>query len=266
MSDEAVRTDRYRIVLCRTEGAGNLGSVCRAMKAMGFRHLDLVNPAPSAVRPELVKEMAIHAYDIFETARYFPTLEDALADSSLSAAFARRQGSLRKTGFRELPDFQVEMAARQGSAEHRGGLISLVFGNEKHGLDKEEVSRCTYSIQIPTHTDFPSLNLAQAVQIACWELRQITKDHRKAKKLQMSTPSRSAPLSIQEFADLGKEVVSIFQNLGFYHKGGEEKAREMWRDLFTRAGVDLEEAKWLQGTMGKLRGIKPKLQEEAQDS
>ena len=256
MSDEAVKTDRYRIVLCRTEGAGNLGSVCRAMKAMGFRHLDLVNPASSAVRPELVREMAIHAYDIFETARYFPTLEEALADSSLSAAFARRQGSLRKTGFRELPDFRGEMALRLNTQED--GITSLVFGNEKHGLDKEEVSRCTYSIQIPTHTDFPSLNLAQAVQIACWELRQITKDHRKAKKLQMSTPSRSTPLKIQEFADLGNEVVSIFQNLGFYHKGGEEKAREMWRDLFTRAGLDQEEAQWLQGTMGKLRGIKPK--------
>lgn len=240
----------FRVVLCRTEGPGNLGAVCRAMKTMGITDLALVDPSPGALDPSLVREMALHAFDLFEQARSFPTLEEALADCCGSAAFARRQGNQRKTGFFELPEFRKMMEERPGSA----APVALVFGNEKHGLNTQEVEACTWSVQIPTHPDFPSLNLAQAVQIACWELRQLPRALRAPQ-----TGSRSRMMHPQTQGQNGaaaEELVEAFTRLGFYSLGGRAEALVMWRDLLTRAGINREEAAWLKGTFGKLRGLK----------
>ena len=44
MSTKSNLLKQFRIILCETSHAGNIGSVARAMKTMGFSNLYLVNP------------------------------------------------------------------------------------------------------------------------------------------------------------------------------------------------------------------------------
>ena len=50
--------------------------------------------------------------------------------------------------------------------------VGLVFGSEREGLTNEELSLCHLLVKIPSSDSFPSLNLAQAVMILCYELFQ----------------------------------------------------------------------------------------------
>jgi tRNA/rRNA methyltransferase len=46
----------------------------------------------------------------------------------------------------------------------------MVFGPEKHGLTREDLSYCHLLVEIPTDTRQPSMNLGQAVAVCLYEL------------------------------------------------------------------------------------------------
>ncbi len=52
----------------------------------------------------------------------------------------------------------------------RSGRIALVFGPEKHGLTREDLSLCHLLVEIPTDPGQPSMNLGQAVAVCLYEL------------------------------------------------------------------------------------------------
>ena len=52
----------------------------------------------------------------------------------------------------------------------RGGRIGLMFGPEKHGLTREDLSFCHVLVEIPTDSKQPSMNLGQAVAVCLYEL------------------------------------------------------------------------------------------------
>jgi tRNA/rRNA methyltransferase len=48
--------------------------------------------------------------------------------------------------------------------------VALVFGPEKHGLTREDLSYCHLLVEIPTDPAQPSMNLGQAVAVCLYEL------------------------------------------------------------------------------------------------
>lgn len=157
-----MESDAPGIVLCRAEGAVNVGASCRAMKAMGITRLEL------AACPEydetIVKTYALSAFDVYASAKRHDSLEAALSGFSYAAGFTRRRGQRRKE-----PMLVGELAARLVSG--CPGSAALVFGNERDGLSDAELAACDDAVAIPSSELFPSLNLSHAVQIACWEYR-----------------------------------------------------------------------------------------------
>ncbi len=65
-----------------------------------------------------------------------------------------------------LPD----LAALVRQEMERGGRVGLVFGPEKHGLTREDLSFCQVLVEIPTDARQPSMNLGQAVAVCLYEL------------------------------------------------------------------------------------------------
>jgi tRNA/rRNA methyltransferase len=154
---------RIRIVLSHTSHPGNIGAAARAMKNMGLHRLVLVNPRhfpdPQA------EAMAAGATDVLANAQVCATLEEALAGTTFATALtARRRGLAVEPLWAR--DAAGELAALASENE-----VALVFGNETAGLSNEEVSLCARWAKIPTDPAFSSLNLAQAVQVLCYELR-----------------------------------------------------------------------------------------------
>ncbi|HEX6828976.1 MAG TPA: RNA methyltransferase, partial [Burkholderiales bacterium] len=152
-----------RVVLVRTSHPGNIGAAARAMKTMGLGDLRLVSPKhfpdPQA------EALASGAGDVLERARMCATLDEALAGAVLAAGASARGRELR------AETLDARRAAERLAAAAAHQPVALVFGAEQAGLTSEELGRCQLLVRIPANPDYPSLNLAAAVQILAYELR-----------------------------------------------------------------------------------------------
>lgn len=82
----------------------------------------------------------------------------------------------------------------------RGGRVALVFGPEKHGLTREDLSLCQVLVEIPTDARQPSMNLGQAAAVCFYELAAHTTTARDAPasphppptSVESSTPAAAA--------------------------------------------------------------------------
>jgi TrmH family RNA methyltransferase len=156
------RLDRIRIVLVSPLYGGNVGSVCRAMANTGLS--DLVLVAPPGLDMAEAKKMAVNAGNILDASRTTATLAEAVADCGLVMGATARIGLYRQHAVtpRELAPKALETAETT--------RVALVFGREDKGLFNDEIALCTQIIRIPSHPDYLSLNLAQAVMICAYEL------------------------------------------------------------------------------------------------
>ncbi|NLZ10054.1 MAG: hypothetical protein GX086_01820, partial [Alcaligenaceae bacterium] len=54
---------------------------------------------------------------------------------------------------------------------HSEGRVAIVLGTERSGLTNEDIAQCQRICHIPANPEYSSLNVAQALQLAAWELR-----------------------------------------------------------------------------------------------
>jgi tRNA/rRNA methyltransferase len=157
--------DRTRFVLVQTSHAGNVGAAARALKVMGFADLVLVQPrfADVLTRDETLA-LASGAADVLARARIVGSLAEALDGVTHACATAMTPRDFGPPTFAPRPHF-AELAPR-------GEPVAFVFGPERTGLANDDVYRCHACISIPTHPDYGSLNLAQAVQLVAYDWRQ----------------------------------------------------------------------------------------------
>lgn len=148
-----------RIVLVRTEEAGNVGAAARVMKNFGLGHLVLVDPRLRD--PVDAYKWAHGAEEVVEGADLVHTLAEAVAPCRRAWAVTRRRG---KTRGGAVPP--------RKAAEDGGEETAWVFGPESTGLTLDEVSSCSGVVTIPTAPAQPSLNLAQAVAVCAYEIYQ----------------------------------------------------------------------------------------------
>ena len=231
--------DNIRIILCRPEGAINIGSVCRAMKTMGLSRLYIVKPSRN-LDNEWVRNMAVHAYSLYENAWFYDTLEEALEGVSLSAGITRRRGNRRKF-FSHLPE---EFARRALSLQ---GESALVFGNEQNGLNDRELSCCHMAVHIPSNPEFPSLNLSHAVQVMTASLWRESEGGRIGKY---------TPISGGEAEDLIRTIHETLDDLGYFIKSDPYDTDTYFRDIIARAALSKREARLMEKIFTKIRYLK----------
>ena len=151
----------FCVVLVRPRDPNNIGAAARAMANFGLSDLRVVDPFAVAWREAV---SAVGAEDIMQNAVQYHTLDEALADTSFSlAATALRNRHLEQ----EIVTLPVLNKRLERVPE---GKIALVFGNEKTGLSGDDIERCVAVLNIPTVAKQPSINLAQAVILTCYEL------------------------------------------------------------------------------------------------
>jgi TrmH family RNA methyltransferase len=261
MNTEATR--RFRAVLCRAEGAINVGSCCRALKTMGYESLSLAD-CPS-YDEDLVRSFALASYDIYEKARRYPTLEEALSGAGIAVGLSRRQGKKRKES---LP--LMEFAA---SYADYPGTVAMVFGNERDGLSDRELSVCDLAVYIPSSELFPSLNLSHALQLTFWELRraglmaaagQATAPGQAAaaRPATSSLPAAAARNDSAAARSLtrarAKSIADKLQASGFYKIAGRPESEAFLAELMARACLSEAEADRFEGLFSKLAALEAK--------
>jgi TrmH family RNA methyltransferase len=151
------------VVLVSPRNPLNIGAVARAMANFGFGQLCVVSSFEPHWREA---RSAIGAPELLQGARERVSLADAVKHCTLVLG----TGTLthRKP---EQPVTQLDAVAPMVTGElEKGGRIALVFGPEKHGLTREDLSFCHSLIQIPTDPQQPSMNLGQAAAVCLYEL------------------------------------------------------------------------------------------------
>jgi tRNA (cytidine32/uridine32-2'-O)-methyltransferase len=164
--------ENVRIILIRTTHPGNIGSVARAMKNMGFSRLYLVNPRTFPA--EEASALAGSAGDILAQAIVTNSLEEAVADCHWVLGLSARERSIA------WPSLEARNAATEivkNLQENDRAQIAFVFGQEQSGLSNEELEKCHFQVIIPASPAYTSLNLAQALQIMTYELRMAFLSH-----------------------------------------------------------------------------------------
>jgi TrmH family RNA methyltransferase len=227
------------IVLVEPTGAGNIGSVARAMKNTGFNRLVLVNPVD--YMNDEAFSMACNACDVLKGAGVFSDLKGALKGSGLVAGATRRRGKLR------TPLLTLDEAAPEVLRFSGKNKVSILFGREDKGLRNEELPLCDILFEIPSHEDYPSLNLSHAVFSVCYRLFTL--------KLPPEGPSfETAPREDIEkmFAHLERalEALGYGKDKGPLLKGIMRNLRM----LFGRTGLMEKEVKMLRGIFTRIEG------------
>jgi tRNA/rRNA methyltransferase len=226
---------RIAVVLSRPRHPGNIGAAARAMRAMGLDDLRLV--APRHFPDPQATALATGAVDVLERARVTDRLEDAIGDSVLAVGLSARVRDLSHAprALREAAPQIIEAAAH--------GPVALVFGNETFGLTNEELGRCRMLVTIPTDPAHASLNLAAAVQVACYELANAA--HAFAPRL----PSSPPPATAEDAEALYVHWEAAMVASGYLDPARPGRLMERLRRLIARAGLERSEAKLLRGML-----------------
>ena len=226
-----------RFILVNTSHPGNVGATARAMKVMGFQDLVLVRPrfADVLVQDETLA-FASGATEVLERARVVGSLADALDGVQFVVGTAMTPRDFGPACHAPRPLFEG-LAAR----EERPSL-GLVFGSERFGLANEDVYRCHAVVSIPTHPDYGSLNLAQAVQLLAYEWRQALGGF--AVQARTKAPEPADARAIQGLLNHWQQALVA---IGFLDPAAPKKLMPRLNQLLNRAELQNEELHILRG-------------------
>ena len=157
--------DNVVVVLSHTTEPMNIGAACRAMKTMGLQHLRLISPLNPKGRT--ARALAHGAEDVLDQALVVDDLMAAVGDALVVTGTTARVRQLRKRRCCRRPNWPTT-----SSNTRVEGRVVILFGTERTGLTNDETDICRYLSTVDTAPEQPSLNLAQAVMLYGWEIRQ----------------------------------------------------------------------------------------------
>jgi len=224
-----------RVVLVEPSHPGNIGGAARALKTMGLSDLAVVNPGRF---PDPQAEWrAAGAQDVLEATTVFGSVDEAIADRHWIVGTSTRS--------RRIP-WPLQMASEVAAdllAKPEGTRIAILFGREANGLSNDELQKCHCHLQIPANPVYPSLNLAMAVQVVCYELCKLRE--------QVATVSSwdRPPATAAETQALLSHFEQVLIGSGFIEADNPGQTMTRLRRLFSRIAPDETEVQMLRGIL-----------------
>ena len=226
-----------RIVLVEPKLPENIGMAARAMRNCGLSRLVLVRPvnhrSVAAVCP------AMEAYALVQSAEVHLDLDSALQNSKMVVGTTRRGGQDRH------PLVTPDEWVREFLPRAEGQEVSVLFGTEKDGLSREAVNRCDVLLRIPTHSDYASFNLAQAVLLVAYELFRASEQLApRVARMDLATERQR-----EEFY---RHLEEMLLRIGFLHANNPGRIMASLRRLFGRTGLEEREIRILRGILSQM--------------
>ena len=221
--------DQVRVVLYEPQKPINIAATVRAMKNMGVAELRLVRPC--AYDANYIEVIAHHTRDIADRIAHFDTLEAALADCVRVAAFTGRRRAAK------WPIATPRAAAADLAEYAADGPVAVLFGREDDGLPADAIDRAHFGVTIPT-TAHASLNVAQAVLVALYELHLVAEDA----TVPLGRPRRHAgPPTTAQLEEFFGDTQRALTALDFFRTRSIEHVMRGIRSLTFRASPDERE-------------------------
>ncbi len=236
---------RVRVILMATSHPGNVGSAARAMKTMGLDDLVLVAPKLAAPHqdPQAIA-LAAGAGDVLAGAKIVATLDEALHDVTFAIGLTARRRDLshRHVALREAAAIAFTELSAQPSAK-----VALVFGNEAMCLSNEDVDRCQLLASVPANPQYSSLNLAQTVQVAAYEMMM-------AASAFTVLPDEVRPAATAgEVEALMLHLEALATDSGYLDPDAPKRFMTRIRRLLTRSRLEPEEVAILRGLLASIQ-------------
>ncbi len=241
MIDRYSYSHRVTIVLCKPADIRNIGAAIRAAANFDLKKV-LIITDQEIDREALIqfssRSCEFIPYEVHEN------LVEALH------GFSQIIGTTR----RDRDEFSPTYFSSVGLTHHliESGEIAILFGNEKFGLSKDELSLCSASICIPTHSHFPSMNLGQAVSVIAYELSRPDIHHiAKINSAQTAPQSlKSSPMAQQAFY---QNVETILTEISYPPGRTASHFTDRLKSILSRANLDDAEFSFLTGVFKELR-------------
>ncbi len=232
----------FCVVLVRPRDPNNIGACARAMGNFGLSDLRVVAPYAPVWREAV---SAVGVPDILRRACQCATLDEALQDVHFSLASTALKNRDIRQEIIPLPHLNERLA------QNPPGRTALVFGNEKSGLSNEDIERCSAVLNIPTSAKQPSINLAQAVILTCYELS------RRPDFAALRTPGQVPPAPTDAQKEIFIEAADrLFEKSGFKTDFSSVQRKTLLRHMLARQGLSREQLfflkKWAEKLAAKL--------------
>lgn len=207
--------------------------------------------------------MAVGAFDVLKNSPVYATLSDALKD--INVAIGTTCGKQRSLSPEGLAALSAELNA------HGNNRIAIVFGEERDGLLQKELELCHHIMRIATSSEFPSLNVAQAVGIVAYEISR-QRDAAAAKAEDCAKRAEADLAKVDEYESnaepefakaeqyaSGAEADELFSRLevllhevGFTRSFNKNSVIAEFRALYMRAKPSQREMRLLEGALRKI--------------
>ncbi|MDO5532247.1 RNA methyltransferase [Sutterella sp.] len=249
-------TRRVRFILCEPGHPGNIGSAARAIKTMGFRDLRVVCPRIREYRtdPEAVA-YATSSVDVLEASRMHETLAEALEGVTFAWALT---GYDRQYGPALTPVREAGMKSAAWLDQMEGDL-AFVFGTERSGMTNEEILLCQGCAAIPADPASPSLNLAQSVQIAAYEMQMAllsASGHEGELYDWQGRFEGDEPATAESIEGFYGHWEQAMEACGYHNPENPRHLMDMTRRIFSRSGLSKNEIALMRGICAAI--IRPK--------
>ena len=228
--------DNVSVILVRTLNPGNVGSIARIMKNMGFGSLKLV--AVATPEDQECQMMAGRAFDLVEGARRFGSLGEAVIGEHV--LFATTSGRDRRQRREAISPREAARLIGEYSAKNR---VGLVFGPERSGLTEGQLARCQFCVSIPSNPEYSVLNISKAAAILLYEIAQLSSSPLQERKEQVSIAERE-----RFYADLKKVLIEI----GFLSQSNPDHILDAIRGILDQPDLTERDLKILRGIVGQM--------------
>lgn len=238
----AAHAQLIRWVLIETSHPGNVGSAARALKTMGFKDLRLISPKITGIAQATEAiALASGAADILEASQESASLESVVQDCALVLGLTSRDREFGPPALNWQDARHLIQAAIEGKQR-----VALLFGPERTGLDNHHLSLCTHRVWLDANPLYPSLNLAQALMVCAFTLRESLSED-------SDSPPLASNLESVDFADPVAVAAMLehwrqgLEAIGYLDPANPKKLMPRLQALFARARLQKEEVDLLRG-------------------
>ena len=167
-------------ILHKPQLSENIGACARAIKNFNFDKLILVDPKPSFPNDKIIAT-SVGAKDVIKKSKVFDKLEPAIEkiDYLVATTSRFRNKNIKHIQIKDLKKINYKKK------------VGFLFGSEASGLTNNEISYANYTMQIPTNSNFKSLNLSHSLIIVAQTVFNLInldlKSYSKSQKITLAT-------------------------------------------------------------------------------
>ena len=225
-------------ILHKPQLSENIGACARAIKNFNFDKLILVDPKPSFPNDKIIAT-SVGAKDIIKKSKVFDNMEPAIEkiDYLIATTSRFRNKNIKHIQLKDLKKINYRKK------------IGFLFGSEASGLSNNEISYANYTMQIPSNSEFKSLNLSHSVIIVAQTVFNLL-------NLNLKSYSKSQKITLASKRQIKSMLNLCIKNLEDrnFFKPKEKRAimLENLRSIFYRMELSEKEIRILSSVIASL--------------